>query len=54
MIIVVLDEYWKMRMQNGAIQCPKCYATLSVDTISAKLFDDAVNKYMKDETCLMR
>jgi ethanolamine utilization cobalamin adenosyltransferase len=54
MIIIILEDYRKMRIEKGVIQCPSCRALLSVDTISAKLFDDDVKKYMKDERSLMR
>jgi hypothetical protein len=43
-----------MRMQKSTIQCPKCRVILSIDAISAKLFDNDVEKYMKDENHLMR
>ncbi|KAI8058599.1 hypothetical protein BDF22DRAFT_666688 [Syncephalis plumigaleata] len=53
-ISVLYDVYHSMRLHHTTFECPLCYVTLSSDTISAKLFQDAMIAFDNDSSSLPR
>ncbi|RKP09501.1 hypothetical protein THASP1DRAFT_28705 [Thamnocephalis sphaerospora] len=54
LVLLGCNAYRSMRNAATSANCPECRAVLSIDTISAKLFDNDVKNYMADENKLLR